>query len=342
MADILKERDQVDLYHPQQNFQGLDDSSRQITVGYTSTATRDPTSYRELSMREDLRLDLRLGPRLQKLRQTSEPTDLGNKNWMVTEAEHKRLREIHERFILEDEAIDESGSSSFFFRNHPDLLEVVFRAMNPIDKAVARGNVGRFNFSVGRPGTVQDLRVGPIGGLVSLPGAADQALHADTPHLFEAIFKQTLWSTDRLEATDTSKDISSLPPHYINAFTSGCASSDRVGQTAFLVQTHDLAVTARYEDDEDSSRRSSSDESADLRTQLWKNHLVRPQLEPGDVILFDCRILHFGMANMTMPTSSSTKHCPGKERPILYTNMSMHWFHDPKNWDNQRPIFSGL
>ena len=169
-----------------------------------------------------------------------------------------------------------------------------------------KGNFGRYNFDGGGPdGSFQDLRVGPVGGIVSLPGAADQALHADTPHLFE--------------------HISCMPAHYINAFTPGCPSHDRVGQTALIHTSHCLDFTARYcaPDDENENQQQQQE-------QLWK-HLVRPRLELGDVLLFDCRILHFGLANYA---SSNV------ERPLLYTNMTMHWFHDPKNWDDQRSIFS--
>jgi ectoine hydroxylase-related dioxygenase (phytanoyl-CoA dioxygenase family) len=108
-----------------------------------------------------------------------------------------------------------------------------------------------------------------------------------------------------------------LPAHYMNVFTPGIAANDAVGQTALIHASHRLDFTARYCSTQDMDH-----------TELWK-HIVRPALDLGDCLLFDCRILHFGLAN----TSSDT------ERPLLYTNMTMHWFHDPKNWDDRRPIF---
>lgn len=247
-----------------------------IDLHHPSLSTREnPGTYRELSMREDYRMDLRDGPRLRALR-TADDEQAGNRIWTVR-------------------AATELNNQHPFFRGHPDVLEIVRKAMNPTDEVLAAGNFGRFNFDLGGAnGSYQDLKVGPVGGIVSLPGSGDQALHADTPHLFECP--------------------THLPPHYINAFTPGSASADDVGQTAFVHNSHRLAVSARLLED---------------KCQLYRS-LVRPRLEPGDMLLFDCRLLHFGLAN----TSDAI------ERPLLYTNMTMHWFHDPKNWDNERPIFT--
>ena len=175
------------------------------------------------------------------------------------------------------------------------MLEIVRRCMNPIPPASfdASGNWGRFNFNTSDPGTYQDVRVGRLGAIVSLPGAADQALHADTPHLFEI---------------DTH-----LPPHYVNAFCPAAPSARGVGQTALVHASHKLDAASRL-----------------LVGDVWHESVVRPCLEPGDVLLFDCRILHFGLANAA---GSSV------ERPILYTNITMAWFHDPKNWDDLERIF---
>lgn len=257
-AKILLRNEQVDLYHP-------------------GDSAKEPGTYRELSMREDLRLDLRSGPQLQKLRGTT--GEQGNKPWTVRA----------------DTPLD---SSTEFLRGHADLLEIIRRTMHPVDVTLSPGNFGRYNFDGRGPdGSFPDVRVGPVGGILSLPSSADQAMHADTPHLFE--------------------HLASLPAHYINMFTPGSASGDHVGQTALVPRSHRLDVTAEYAKEPDTSRPS------------WWKDLVRPRLELGDVLLFDCRILHFGLAN----TSSNV------ERPLLYTNVTQHWFHDPKNWDDQRPIF---
>ena len=202
-----------------------------------------------------------------------------------------------------------------FLRGHPVLLEVIRRTMNPVDAALAPGNWGRYNFSGRGPdGSFMDVRVGPVGSIISLPGSADQALHADTPHLMELF--------------------DCLPAHYINVFTPGCAADPAVGQTALVHGSHRLSFTAALEDGShchsDGNHHSRSQNNTANPKLKWIQSLVRPLLDVGDVLLFDCRILHFGLAN-TSPTV---------QRPLLYTNVTQHWFHDPKNWDNQRPIFN--
>ena len=281
-ATILKQTENVDLYHPLESLQ-------------------NPKSYRELSMREDCRMDVRDGPHLQQMRaaaaaDTTAPpsSSSSSSSWTVT-------------------ATTDLSLAKEFFRGHPDLLQVVRRTTNPKDPNLYMGNFGRWNFSGSGPdGSFVDLRVGPIGGIVSLPGAADQALHADSPHLFE--------------------HLATLPAHYINAFTPGCQTEDDgVGQTAFIHGSHKLDVTAKFfanDGNETSANHTMTAGDVHSNQDLWR-HLVRPRLTVGDVLLFDCRILHFGLAN----TSTNV------ERPLLYTNMTMHWFQDPKNWDDERPIF---
>ena len=131
---------------------------------------------------------------------------------------------------------------------------------------------------------------------------ADQAIHADTSHLFE--------------------HIDCLPAHYINAFCLGRGhvltstdGSTELGGTAFVHGSHKLSFTAAV---------------GDLSAQLVLQHIVRPSLELGDVVLFDCRVLHFGLAN----TSTNL------DRPLLYVNYTSSWFHDPKNWNDRHSLFS--
>jgi hypothetical protein len=203
-----------------------------------------------------------------------------------------------------------SNSSNPFFRMHPSILEVVRQTMNPKKGTLYKGNFGRYNFEGSGPdGSYQDMRLSAIGGIVSLPGSADQALHADTPHLFEH---------------------ETLPAHYINAFTLGCSGSDTlVGCTAFIHGSHNIEFTAQYLNEEaDNAITGTTEWGAGNHSKIYE-FLVRPQLELGDVILFDCRTLHFGLGNQSCSV----------ERPLLYCNMTHAWFHDPKNWDTHHPIF---
>ena len=287
-ASKLLTEDGVDLRHPHES-------------------KNNPDSYRELAMREDLRMDLRDGPSIRKLRQ-EEIQDCG-----LSET----ITDLHSPVLIRNLEKDTSPQSCLRF--HTDVLKIVQRALNPTDAGLFRGNFGRYNFDgTGPDGSPQPLRVGPMGGLVSLPRAADQAIHADTPHLFETY--------------------DCLPPHYVNVFTPGRddpntvvdvdgtkAGSTTMGGTAFVHGSHRLSFCANFQDggDDDFGTGSVANQPN------VQEHLVRPSLELGDVLMFDCRILHFGLAN-----TSTT------ERPVLYTNITQGWFHDPKNWDLQKPIFS--
>ena len=274
------------------------------------TSQQDPQSYRELSMREDLRMDIRDGPQLRLMRRGKEPSsgksrtegDIVLNKPIVLHGNNDTTSDA----MPENDQEDPGTKPSRFFRQNTSILQIVRRVMNPKVGSLYKGNFGRWNFSGSGPdGSFQDLRLSAVGGIVSLPGSADQALHADTPHLFE---------------TQT------LPAHYINAFTLGCAGDERVGCTAFVHGSHRLEFTAEYMAEPDSSQTTGKKEGSSDRVF---DFLVRPQLELGDVILFDCRTLHFGLAN-------TSDHV---ERPLLYCNMTHSWFTDVKNWDNHHPIF---
>ena len=231
-------------------------------------SSKDPVSYRELAMREDLRVDFRDGPSMRNL-----------------------LRQ--EDLLL-----------------HPPAVKLIAQlACNPKGQHFG-GNFGRWNFDGHGPdGSPSALHVSPIGAVVSFPGCADQAIHADTPHLFEHL---------------------DLPPHYINLFIPSTKLDEEnedekefdgdalVGGTAFLVGSHKLQVCERIMKEENRKERL-------LR-------LIRPSLCVGDALLFDCRVLHFGLANQS----------PTTRRPMLYVNITHKWFVDPKNWEDRDRIFPDL
>ena len=56
--------------------------------------------------------------------------------------------------------------------------------------------------------------------------------------------------------------------------------------------------------------------------------IVRPRLASGDALIFDARILHFGLPNRST-----------KRRAIVYCNHTEYWFRDPKNWDDRVSVF---
>jgi ectoine hydroxylase-related dioxygenase (phytanoyl-CoA dioxygenase family) len=152
--------------------------------------------------------------------------------------------------------------------------------------------------------------VGRPGAIFSFPGCRDQTIHADAPQLFLH---------------------SHLPPHYVNLFLpvrhnvespATSASGLRgfhAGLTAFLIGSHRLEVSSRI--------------MADNDQEELERRLIRPQLRVGDALLFDCRTLHFGLANQS--SDSTDSEC---WRPLMYLNIHHQWFHDPKNWNDKERL----
>lgn len=136
-SKILMEREEVNILNPQQS-------------------KNEPQSYRELSMREDLRLDLRHGPQLSELRCANDNSKGDSPVVLSASAD---------------------CADCGFLRGNKNILEIIRRAMNPKSKSLYKGNIGRYNFDGSGPdGSYQDLRVSQVGGIVSFPGAADQAM----------------------------------------------------------------------------------------------------------------------------------------------------------------------
>ena len=104
--------------------------------------------------------------------------------------------------------------------------------------------------------------------------------------------------------------------------------------------SHKLSVTAEllYEDDADITDRSGTSDRAALRRQLLQLRTLRPALEAGDVVFFDCRTIHYGLAN-TSRGDLTGKDTNAGRTPMLYLNVSQAWFHYPKNWDDREKIF---
>jgi hypothetical protein len=99
---------------------------------------------------------------------------------------------------------------------------------------------------------------------------------------------------------------------------------------------------------------------------LIEANLLRPHLYCGDALIFDCRILHFGLSNNAgriVDVAGNVKSMSNPEllnsqgpdppiyvidasnisheewRPMLYINHHQYWFHDPKNWNDAEKLF---
>lgn len=257
-------------------------------------------NFHELSMREALRCDIRNGPKMYAA---------------AASADH--------------------GEGMPDLRHHPAVLAVLTPVMNPAgDPEEAKGNWGRWNFEGAGPESgPPPPTAGKVAAVMSLPGCADQTIHADTAHLY--VHTQ-------------------LPGHYYNLFLPAVSRVDgsadlSVGQTAFVCGTHQLALSAKVMVQEGGQ-------------QALNERLVRPHLRAGDGLLFDCRILHFGLANQSgkpaedegMAGNEKEKEkekerekeevdegndISGVMRTLLYINYTQSWFVDPKNWNDKEKLF---
>jgi len=196
--------------------------------------------------------------------------------------------------------------------------------------------------------------------VITMPNCGDQAIHADTPHLFEHLDLAPHYIDLFINATDTQTQSND------NGNGNSCNDStdheedeyefngdSHVGGTAFLAGTHKLEICAMCMPEHENGR---------SRTEKLKR-IIRPSLELGDALLFDCRILHFGLANnshsqqLDCPSNTHKRHSRGDSiprnnsttptntgvcRPMLYVNYTQEWFSDPKNWDDRDSLFPEL
>lgn len=133
------------------------------------------------------------------------------------------------------------------------------------------------------------------GLLMTLPGADEQGWHADGEHLF---FERS--------------GLHQLPPHCINVFVPLVPLSKANGGTDFCLGSHTL-----------------TDRTDDIvwQDQAWKEKIgfegetLSLHLEPGQVALFDYRVLHRGHA-----------HRGTEPRPVLYWTYTRRWFSDNLNF----------
>lgn len=332
-TDILKSKYDVDILNPGEG--------------------SDPLSYREIAMREDFRVDIRDGPKIKKLRALMGDSDQnvldcfgynildGGEGTAPTiiDTKYDNSGQIQEK--LSGGAKDKIVLSSL--RYNPIVLDIVRKLQNPGikengsgEQPLYKGNFGRWNFSGRGPnGSPQPIRIGQIGSVVSLPGAADQCVHADTAHIFETqdclpchyanlfILGEDSRRNDKMTSLETSLDCD-------NNFT----GDNLIGGTAFVAGSHRLSMTAKLTADRGISA-AGSEESAQNEMHM---RTIRPSLRLGDAIIFDTRTLHFGLANR-ISKESLTLDKSGLRRPLLYVNLTHSWFFDPKNWDDKQSIF---
>jgi hypothetical protein len=255
-------------------------------------------------------------------------------------------------------------------RYHRGLLGALTQIMNPTATSnswdevnIEHGNWGKWNFNGPGPGSFTPPCIGKMASVVSLPGCRDQTIHADTAHIFEHTHLPAHYlnffmpcapsdgrdviTTQALKPAPAGQMPPPPPPRrmeggadeedeevyvdeeatlreIISTPTASAGECYFQGQTAFVVGSHrmDVAATAMTHTD---------------AQEYLEARLVRPQLTAGDALIFDCRILHFGLSNW-----SHLKRTQATEqdwRMMMYVNYHQQWFLDPKNWNDNAKLF---
>ena len=147
-----------------------------------------------------------------------------------------------------------------------------------------------------------DAQLHELAALVSLPGAARQPVHPDTPMRF-------------FDGADAEQ----CRPAILTAFCALQDIDEGMGPTVFLPATHTAEAHARfftYENfdlafnafDDEEGEEEDATQTAKVEALLDKWGALRGQLGTGDVSLFDSRCLHAGGAN-TSPRRRVLFYC---------------------------------
>ncbi len=145
-------------------------------------ATFEPLSYREMAMREDLRVDLRYGPAMDSLRHSQNDCYLASRSGCSGE---ERFGSARDDAYCGPSIVDaDIAGTVACWRFHPSILAIIKSVFNPREGSLYGGKFGNWNFSGARPdGSPRPFRLGQVGSVLSYPGLGDQAIYADTPHL---------------------------------------------------------------------------------------------------------------------------------------------------------------
>lgn len=203
------------------------------------------------------------------------------------------------------------------------------------------------------------MTVGEVGAVISLPKCVDQTIHADTSHIYTPVQLPGHYFNLFLPSSSVNRSNKVNSSSHDAVYTENLDSQFKLdktmelGQTAFILKSHILENSAKIMVDEGGQ-------------EMLESLLIRPHLETGDALIFDCRILHFGLANQARPTHTelptSALHHGNADatasisrgeinddeyiqeftsnwRVMLYINHHQPWFHDPKNWNEREKLF---
>ena len=140
-----------------------------------------------------------------------------------------------------------------------------------------------------------DHCIGSLEAVISLPGSSEQHQHLDGPIRFD----RAIGGRRR----PYSRDLSALPPYAMTLCVPLCDVDEENGPTAIWRGSHRVALRPRV-----------PGESA-IRRAFPEERMVGPF---GRSFLFDFRVFHGGLSNMTR-----------EPRPLLMFVWTRSWFRDP-------------
>ena len=147
------------------------------------------------------------------------------------------------------------------------------------------------------------------GNVVSLPGSASQTVHFDSPHLIDPAAHIRLTGGKKSEKGSGEEPFGVLPAHYLTAFINLVDLDDTTGCTAFSPGSH-LSKYGGWGGCASPPARGTPEEGGGQFVHILPTR--------GSLVIFDCRIYHYGTANTGQA-----------KRPLYYNLFAKPFFHEP-------------
>ena len=145
------------------------------------------------------------------------------------------------------------------------------------------------------------------GNVVSLPGSASQTVHFDSPHLIDPASRVRL-AQEKGNRSVPGEPFGVLPAHYLTAFINMVDLNDTTGFTAFSPGSH-LSKYGGWGGCKSPPTKGKPEDGGEF---------VHMHPTKGSLVIFDCRIYHYGTANTGQA-----------KRPLYYNLFAKPFFHEP-------------
>lgn len=270
-----------------------------------------PTTYSEMCVKDDYRIELRNGPNI-----NSSFQDLHD--WIQ---QSKGIIEIISKVMnpLSDYGDYDNVSNNIIYIDDSDNDEQLKENFKQWDIKNSYINTSSYNALFNnnysddnnKNNDYTTPRINSTSFLVTFPKCDDEEILNANDTTTNQLFQYYCTTKKNSKKED-------LPPHSINVCIPTSPSSIKsngsnlTGGTAFVAGSHQSYKNNAYIHNK----------------KLLYNNIMRPSIVPGDIILFDSRVLHFGLAN-----NASLDHNNKFWNTILCLNYTKSWFVDPSKKD---------